>query len=143
MTDFRIESKLSASAYAASVSNSDETLTISPTTGAVVASLNLGSPNVWTGQQTFSNATYSALFTGGNVGIGTPTPTSLLDVNGTVTARTNIISTTGKLESIEIKATIYDQMAIAEQAHNNIKTLNQELINRKQSQPTTEPQKAE
>jgi len=39
-----------------SVSNSDGTLTISPTTGAVVASLNLGRNNVWTGQQTFSNA---------------------------------------------------------------------------------------
>jgi len=28
----------------------------------------------WTGQHTFSNATYSALFTGGNVGIGTTSP---------------------------------------------------------------------
>jgi len=32
-----------------SVSNSDSTLTISPTTGAVVASLNLAQPNTWTG----------------------------------------------------------------------------------------------
>ena len=36
-----------------SVSNSDSTLTISPTTGAVVASINLGNANTWTGQQTF------------------------------------------------------------------------------------------
>ena len=36
-----------------SVSNSDSTLTISPTTGAVVASLNLGNPNTWTAAQTF------------------------------------------------------------------------------------------
>jgi len=36
----------------------------------------------WTGTHTFSNATYSALFTGGNVGIGTPAPVFLLDVRG-------------------------------------------------------------
>jgi hypothetical protein len=36
-----------------SVSNSDGTLTISPTTGAVVASIALGHPNSWTGQQSF------------------------------------------------------------------------------------------
>jgi hypothetical protein len=35
-----------------SVSNSDSTLTISPTTGAVVASLNLAHANTWTGAQT-------------------------------------------------------------------------------------------
>lgn len=40
---------------AASVSNSDGTLTISPTTGAVVSSLNLTHTNTWTGQQTFGN----------------------------------------------------------------------------------------
>ena len=37
-----------------SVSNSDGTLTISPTTGAVVASLNLGSANTWTATQSFA-----------------------------------------------------------------------------------------
>jgi hypothetical protein len=36
-----------------SVSNSDGTLTISPTTGVVVASLALSHANTWTGQQTF------------------------------------------------------------------------------------------
>jgi hypothetical protein len=40
----------------ASVSNNDGTLTISPTTGAVVASLALGHANTWTGAQTFSTA---------------------------------------------------------------------------------------
>lgn len=39
-----------------SVSNSDGTLTISPTTGAVVASLNLTNANTWTGQQTFNTS---------------------------------------------------------------------------------------
>lgn len=38
-----------------SVSNSDGTLTISPTTGAVVSSLNLGHANSWTATQTFAS----------------------------------------------------------------------------------------
>lgn len=38
-----------------SVSNSDGTLTISPTTGAVVASLALGHANTWTANQSFTN----------------------------------------------------------------------------------------
>ena len=39
-----------------SVSNSDGTLTVSPTTGAVVASLALGHANTWTATQTFSSS---------------------------------------------------------------------------------------
>lgn len=39
-----------------SVSNGDGTLTISPTAGAVVASLALGHANTWTGLQTINNA---------------------------------------------------------------------------------------
>ncbi|MGD9129705.1 MAG: tail fiber domain-containing protein [Candidatus Woesebacteria bacterium] len=38
-----------------SVTNVDGTLTISPTTGDVVASINLANDNTWTGQQTFDN----------------------------------------------------------------------------------------
>lgn len=38
-----------------SVSNSDGTITVSPTTGAVVISLALSHPNTWTGTQTFGN----------------------------------------------------------------------------------------
>lgn len=38
-----------------SVSNSDSTLTVSPTTGAVIASLNLGHANVFTATQTATN----------------------------------------------------------------------------------------
>jgi len=41
------------------------------------------SANTFTGTSTFSNATYSALFTGGGVGIGTTTPTAPLDIKTT------------------------------------------------------------
>ncbi len=44
---------LDPSEYAASVSNLDGTLTISPTTGDVVASLNTAHSNTWTASQTF------------------------------------------------------------------------------------------
>jgi hypothetical protein len=40
-----------------SVSNSDSTLTISPTTGAVVGSLNLNHANTWTAAQALGNST--------------------------------------------------------------------------------------
>ena len=43
-----------------SVSNSDTTLTISPTTGAVVASLNLAKANTWTASQTWRAGTTAA-----------------------------------------------------------------------------------
>lgn len=45
----------SSGAPVQSVSNSDGTLTISPTTGSVVASIALGHANTWTGNQIFSN----------------------------------------------------------------------------------------
>lgn len=64
-----------------SISNSDGTLTISPTVGASIASLNLAHANNWTATQTFSNVTYSALFTGGNVGFGTATPSTAMELN--------------------------------------------------------------
>lgn len=38
-----------------SVSNIDGSLTISPTTGSIIASLNVGNANTWTGIQTFTN----------------------------------------------------------------------------------------
>jgi hypothetical protein len=46
---------LASGAFAASVSNSDSTLTISPTTGAVVASLNTAHANSWSATQTFAS----------------------------------------------------------------------------------------
>lgn len=60
--------------------------------GAIAASTGIASSggytqtgttaNTFTGTTTFSNATYSALFTGGNVGIGDATPERKLDVEG-------------------------------------------------------------
>jgi len=47
-----------------SIVNSDGTLTFSPTTGAVVGSLNLGNANTWTALQTFPNIVDSALTPG-------------------------------------------------------------------------------
>jgi hypothetical protein len=52
-----------SSGAVSSVSNSDSTLTISPTTGAVVASLNLGHANTWTAAQTFPGATFAGAVT--------------------------------------------------------------------------------
>lgn len=44
-----------SSGAVSSVSNNDGTLTVTPTTGAVIASLNLAHANNWTGVQTFTN----------------------------------------------------------------------------------------
>src|ERR1019366_7892792 len=65
-----------AASAVSSVSNSDGTLTISPTTGAVVASLALGHANTWTATQTFVG-----------VGIGTSTfgTVAKLTVNPSIT----------------------------------------------------------
>lgn len=46
--------------------------------------LNQAIAPTWTGIHTFSNGTYSALFMGGNVGIGTSSPSAPLHVAGTI-----------------------------------------------------------
>ncbi|MBU0535301.1 tail fiber domain-containing protein [Patescibacteria group bacterium] len=53
------------------------------------------SANTFTGTSTFSNATYSAFFTGGNVGIGTTEPGSKLEVAGTFTVSGSNLTTLG------------------------------------------------
>ena len=70
--------------------------------GAIVASTGIitsgaytqsgTSANTFTGTPTFSNATYSALFTGGNVGIGTTTPYATLSVAGNTVLDSNVIT---------------------------------------------------
>lgn len=49
-------SGISVSSAVVTVSNSDGSLTISPTTGAVVAALNVSNANTWAGTQTFSGS---------------------------------------------------------------------------------------
>jgi hypothetical protein len=81
----------------ASVSNSDSTLTISPTSGAVVASLNLGNINSWTALQKFQSqasttmfSSYGPIYIGSSATstlqgttAGTSTLQGFLDVSGT------------------------------------------------------------
>jgi hypothetical protein len=66
-------------AVVSSVSNSDGSLTISPTTGAVVASLNVGNANIWTATQTFGN---HISFGGAAVNVTSLTTGNLLQYNG-------------------------------------------------------------
>ncbi|MFZ5535574.1 MAG: hypothetical protein ACOY3M_05500, partial [Patescibacteria group bacterium] len=77
-----------------SVTNADGTLTISPTTGDVVASLNLANANTWTGAQTFNANTYfpgnTIIDTAGNVGIGTTSPTAKLNLGKSSTASSTL-----------------------------------------------------
>jgi len=60
-----------------SVSNSDGTLTITPTTGAVIAALALAHANTWTGQQTFVAPI-----------LGTPASGIITNLTGTCTSCT-------------------------------------------------------
>ena len=69
-----------------SVANSDGTLTISPTTGAVVSSLNLAKVNTWTGGQTFSDATSTNLHVSGQTKLD-------LSFSGFLKATAGVIST--------------------------------------------------
>lgn len=94
-----------------SVSNSDGSLTISPTTGAIVGSLNVGHTNAWTGQQYF--ATSALAFSGtiawnlntaqsasilatSNIPFTLSNPTNMVD-GGTYTLRIKQFSTGGQV----------------------------------------------
>ncbi len=50
----QIDDIISGGGIVNSVSNVDGTLTIAPTTGNVIASLNLANANIWGGKQTFN-----------------------------------------------------------------------------------------
>jgi len=72
------------------VSNSDGTLTVSPTTGVVVASLNLAHANTWTGAQTFNATTTLATTTATTLAVNSLSVGSLngllFGTNGAVSA---------------------------------------------------------
>ena len=63
----------------------------------------------WTGTHTFSNPSgYSAVFTGGNVGIGTASPTSFkLQVNGSISASSDITEAGQTLSAKYLKLYYY------------------------------------
>jgi fibronectin-binding autotransporter adhesin len=98
-----------------SVSNSDSTLTISPTSGAVVASLNKGNANSWTALQQFqSNASTTMFSSYGLVYIGSTATSTLQGTTaGTSTLQgfltvsgTNSTSTfSGGLTSLQLSVT--------------------------------------
>jgi len=60
----KLQGNITASGGVTTVSNSDGTLTVTPTSGAVVASLALGHANTWTATQTFSGVSLSSFTTG-------------------------------------------------------------------------------
>lgn len=89
----------SGASAVSSVSNSDGTLTFSPTTGAVVGSLALGHANTWTAAQTFTNSdiillgssTGATTFTSANAGASNFTAT--VPANTGTLAETNLAQT--------------------------------------------------
>ena len=78
-----------------SVSNSDGTLTISPTTGAVVASLNLGHTNTWTAVQTFGN---NISLGGAQLNVSGLSSGQILEYNGTYWV--NVAAPSGAVTSV-------------------------------------------
>lgn len=98
---------LSAASGVTSVSNVDGTITISPNTGAVIASLNLNTANTWLATQTFPNVINSALTSGrvtfagasgllsDNAGLAYNTATTLLTVQTGLTISGGTLNTEG------------------------------------------------
>ena len=78
-----------------SVTNSDGTLTISPTTGAVVASINLAHANTWTAGQ---------YHVGANIGLETTAPTHSITLGSTATgiAPYNTVDQTTNYERVNM-----------------------------------------
>lgn len=75
-----------------SVSNSDSSLTISPTTGAVVASLNVTNTNTWTTVQNFQGAPVSML-----LGIATLSPGTIRMLNAINSTRVTVSAPDGSI----------------------------------------------
>jgi hypothetical protein len=85
-----------------SVSNSDSTLVFSPTTGAVVGSLNLANPNTWTGLQTFgTHISIGGVTATGATGTGNVVFSASPTLTGTLTAANLNTSGTVTMTGIE------------------------------------------
>lgn len=84
----------SGAAAVSSVANSDSTLTISPTTGSVIASLNLGHANTWTAIQTHNNSTIKLLGSSTGATIFTSANAGASNFTLTFPAITSTLSTT-------------------------------------------------
>lgn len=83
-----------------SVSNADGSLTISPTTGAVVGSLNTTNANTWTGVQTFADS--KLILAGGSTGTTTLTYASSTTGGGTYTfPATSVALTVANLQQAQ------------------------------------------
>jgi hypothetical protein len=119
---------LTANANVSAVSNSDGTLTISPTTGAVVASLALGHANTWTAVQTFTNSDIALL--GSSTGVTTFTSANAGASNFTITvpaatgtialaANANVASVTNSDGTLTISPTTGAVVASLALGHNN------------------------
>ncbi len=94
-----ISSYFYAGTSVASVTNNDSTLTISPNTGAVIASLNLGNANTWTAIQTITNSDLHLL--GSSTGYTTFTSANASATNYTLTIPAN----TGTLAELNLAQT--------------------------------------
>ncbi len=85
----------SATANVISVSNSDGTLTISPTTGNVVSSLALGHANFWTGLQNFTSASSTSFSSLDGIFVGRTSTTTIKGDGATSTFSNGINLTAG------------------------------------------------
>lgn len=113
-----------------SVSNSDSTLTISPTTGNVIASLNLSHANSWGALQTFGN---NISLGGATLSVTSLTTNNLIQYNGTnwvnvAPAALGLANSVSNSDSsLTISPTTGSVVASINLAHINIWTVDQKF----------------
>ena len=93
-TTYRVNLTTNGNNLITSVSNSNGTLTISPTTGTVVASLNLSNSNIWTALQQFSVASVKAGTSTDYANIGGTLFDHYADAGNVTTGETDLYSDT-------------------------------------------------
>lgn len=107
----------SAPGAVSSVSNADGTLTISPTTGLVVASLALGHANTWTALQAHSAGLTS--FATSTIGDGTATGGLTISGNATTTGNLKVGTGVGALVGTNIMSSVNVNGAAGFAVHNS------------------------